>query len=59
MACYVDADWGGDLNDIKSVSGYLLKIFGNTVLWVTRKQNCVSVKHRSRAYRNVYILKDR
>lgn len=38
MTCYVDSDWGGDLQDRKSVSGYLIKAFGNTVLWVTRKQ---------------------
>lgn len=43
MTCYVDSDWGGDLQDRKSVSGYLIKVFGNTVLWVTRKQNCVSL----------------
>lgn len=43
MTCYVDSDWGGDSNDRRSVSGYLIKFFGNTVLWVTRKQNCVSL----------------
>lgn len=43
MKCYVDSDWGGDLNDRKSVSGYLIKIYGNTVSWVTRKQKCVAL----------------
>lgn len=43
MTCYVDSDWGGDLKDRRSVTGYMIKVFGNTVLWVTRKQNCVSL----------------
>ena len=43
LICYVDSDWGGDLYDRKSVSGYLIKIFGNTISWVTRKQNCVAL----------------
>lgn len=43
LICYVDSDWGGDLHDRKSVSGYLIQVFGNTVTWVTRKQNCVAL----------------
>lgn len=43
LTCFVDADWGGDINDRKSVSGFIIKIFGNTVSWVTRKQNCVAL----------------
>lgn len=43
LTCFVDSDWGGDLNDRKSVSGFLFKIFGNVVSWVTRKQNCVAL----------------
>lgn len=43
LTCYVDADWGGDTHDRKSVSGYIIKVFGNTVQWVTRKQNCVAL----------------
>lgn len=43
LECFVDADWGGDVHDRKSISGYIIKIFGNTVSWVTRKQNCVAL----------------
>lgn len=41
LSCYVDSNWGGDQQDRKSVSGYLIQIFGNTINWTTRKQNCV------------------
>lgn len=40
LDCFVDSDWGGDISDRKSVSGYLFQVFGNTVSWSTRKQNC-------------------
>lgn len=43
LICFVDADWGGDTKDRKSVSGYLFKVFGNVVSWTTRKQNCVAL----------------
>lgn len=43
LSCYVDADWATDINDRKSVSGYLIKIFGNVVSWITRKQHCVAM----------------
>lgn len=43
LHCYVDSDWGGDTHDRKSVTGFVFKIFGNAVMWVTRKQNCVSL----------------
>lgn len=40
---YSDADWAGDRNDRKSVSGYIFKVFGNTVSWCSRKQSTVSL----------------
>lgn len=43
LSCYVDADWGGDTQDRKSVTGFVFKICDNTLMWVTRKQNCVSL----------------
>lgn len=39
---YADSDWAGDKNDSKSTSGYVFKLFGNTVTWGTHKQNTVS-----------------
>lgn len=43
LVCYVDADWGGDTVDRKSVSGFVFKVFGNSISWATRKQNCVAL----------------
>lgn len=42
MACYVDADYGSE-SDRKSTSGFLLKVFGNTVSWTTRRQTSVAL----------------
>lgn len=39
---YADSDWAGDVNDSKSTSGFVFKVFGNTVTWTTHKQDVVS-----------------
>ncbi|KAI5728895.1 hypothetical protein M8J77_025006 [Diaphorina citri] len=40
---YADADFAGKTtNDKKSTSGYLFEVFGNNVLWATRKQTAVA-----------------
>lgn len=43
IKCYVDSDWAGDINDRKSVTGYIIKVFGNSIVWVTRKQQCIAL----------------
>lgn len=43
IICYVDSDWAGDSSDRKSVTGYIVQIFGNCVVWVTKKQNCIAL----------------
>lgn len=47
---YSDSDWGGDKNDSKSTSGYVFKIFGNTVSWASRKQTTVSLSSTEAEY---------
>jgi hypothetical protein len=40
---YADADWANDIEDRKPITGYVLKVFGSTVSWTTRKQSTVSL----------------
>ena len=40
--CYIDADWAGDNADRKSISGYVIKVFGNVIDWKSRKQRTVT-----------------
>lgn len=47
---YTDADWAGDKNDRKSTSGYVYKVFGNTVGWSSRKQPTVSLSSTEAEY---------
>lgn len=47
---FSDSDWGGDKNDGKSTSGYVFKLFGNTVSWASRKQVTVSLSSTEAEY---------
>lgn len=47
---YTDADWAGDQGDRKSTSGYVMKVFGNTVSWCSNKQQCVSLSSTESEY---------
>lgn len=47
---YVDADWGGDINDRKSTTGYVFKVFNNVVSWCSRKQSVVSLSSTEAEY---------
>jgi len=42
LDCMVDADWAGDINDRKSTSGYVIRLFGNIIYWKSRKQKSVT-----------------
>ncbi|KAK9709792.1 hypothetical protein QE152_g26409 [Popillia japonica] len=41
-AIQIDADWAGDTVDRKSTSGYIIRLFGNTIYWKLSKQNSVT-----------------
>lgn len=47
---YSDADWGGDVNDRKSTSGYLFKMCGGSVSWRSKKQSCVALSTAEAEY---------
>ena len=42
LDCYVDADWAGDIIDRKSTTRYVIRMYGNTVYWKSKKQNIVT-----------------
>lgn len=43
VAVFADADWGNDPNDRRSVSGLVIKLHGQTVVWSTKKQSSVAL----------------
>ena len=47
---YADADWAGDGVDRKSTSGYMFKLFGNTICWSSRKQATVALSSSEAEY---------
>jgi hypothetical protein len=40
---FSDADWAGDQEDRKSNTGFVFKLNGAAISWVSRKQNCVTL----------------
>ena len=47
---YSDADWGGDLDDRKSTSGYVFLISGGAVSWRSKKQSCIALSTAEAEY---------
>jgi Reverse transcriptase (RNA-dependent DNA polymerase) len=39
---YADADWGGDLDEGKSTSGYVFLLNNGVISWSSKKQSCIS-----------------
>lgn len=49
LLAYVDADWANDSNR-KSITGYLIQVYGATVTWVTRKQATIALSSMESEY---------
>lgn len=47
---YSDADWGGDVNDYKSTSGYVFMYGGAAVSWKSKKQTSTSLSTAEAEY---------
>lgn len=50
LSCFTDSDWGGDINDRKSYSGYVLNFGGSPIAWESKKQNVVSLSSMEAEY---------
>ena len=50
ILCFADADWGTDPVDRKSTTGFLLKSFGNTIMWCSKKQPVVALSSTEAEY---------
>lgn len=47
---FVDADFGNDINGRKSTSGLLFQVYGNTMLWTSKKQDLVTISTSEAEY---------
>lgn len=47
---YADADWASDTAARKSVSGYLVKVYGSSPSWSTKKQTTVALSSAEAEY---------
>ena len=43
LQAFVDSDWANDPEERKSRSGFLIQVFGNTVIWGSKKQSIVAL----------------
>lgn len=50
ISAFVDADWGSDIIDRKSTSGYVLFVFDCPILWQSKKQSIVALSTTEAEY---------
>jgi hypothetical protein len=50
IVAYTDASHGNDLSDRKSTTGSIIKLFGNTICWQSKKQKCVALSSTEAEY---------
>ena len=47
---YIDADWGGDLDQHKSTFGYAFLLNDCTISWNSKKQSCIDLSTKEAEY---------
>lgn len=51
---FVDSDWAGDEIDRKSTTGYLFKLYNNTISWNSKRQQSVATSSTEAEYMALY-----
>jgi len=47
---YTNADWGGDLDESRSASGYVVTLSGGAISWCSKKQDCKALSTMEAEY---------
>ena len=47
---FADSDWANDAIDRKSASGFLVQVYGNTVIWSSKKQSIIALSSTEAEY---------
>ena len=50
MIGYSDADWGSDLDECKSTSGYAFLLNNGAITWSSKKQPCIELSTMEAEY---------
>jgi len=50
LMCYLNADWGDDLDESKSTSRYVFTLGGGAVSWCSKEQDCIALSTMEAEY---------
>lgn len=50
LEAFSDSDYANDIGDRKSTSGHILKVFGSTVMWSSKKQQTIALSSTEAEY---------
>lgn len=50
LTVYSDANWANDPEDRKSTSGFLIKLFGGTISWSSKRQDIIALSSAESEY---------